>query len=100
MIFWLALLIHAAHAEYRAFELVITDVNSGQERKTVSNLDPRQYRRYYPTKLGETVMYTSTWMCRGNTSHFQSVCPNPGPARAAAPTAAAANTGPAIPAAN
>ncbi len=66
-----------AHAEYRAFELVITNSATGQERVLVSNLDPRQYRRYYPIKITETVLYRDTWMCRGNTSHFQAICPKP-----------------------
>jgi len=66
-----------ANAEYRAFELVITDPTSGQERVVLSNLDPNQYRRYYPIKPQEKIVYRQTWRCRGNTSNFQAVCPKP-----------------------
>jgi len=78
---WLTLILlfinTTAQAEYRAFELVITNSTSGQERIVISNLDPGQYRGYYPVKLGDRVSYRSTWRCPGNTSNFQPICPNP-----------------------
>lgn len=77
----------AAHAEYRAFQLVITNTANGQERTLVSSLDPRLYRRWYGVKAVETVMYTDTWMCHGNTSHFQAICPNPKSSGPGAPPA-------------
>jgi hypothetical protein len=43
----------------------------------LSTLDPNQYRRFYPTKLEEKIVYRQTWRCRGNTSNFQAVCPKP-----------------------
>lgn len=64
-------------AQYRAFELVIKDAATGQERVEVSTLTPVQYRAYYPTKPSETVSYRATWMCRGNTGHHKPVCANP-----------------------
>jgi hypothetical protein len=67
----------AAHAEYRAFELVITDPAGGQERVEISTLDPAQYVMYHPIRPDERVTYRATWMCRGNTSHFKPICPNP-----------------------
>jgi hypothetical protein len=70
-------LIPAAHAEYRAFELVITNPTSGQEHVMISTLDPNQFRRYYPVKSDESVAYRATWMCRGNTSAYKAVCPKP-----------------------
>lgn len=66
-----------AQAEYRAFELVITNPTSGQERVVISTLDPRQYRHYYPMKYEEQVTYRETWMCKGNTSGHKPVCPKP-----------------------
>ena len=66
-----------ASAEYRAFELVIIDSTSGQERVVLSNLDPKQYRHYYPIKAEDRITYRSTWRCKGNTSNFQPICPNP-----------------------
>jgi hypothetical protein len=71
------ILLNEAHAEYRAFELVIANPATGQERVVVSNLDPRRYRHYYPVKAGEEITYRQTWMCRGNTSQFKPVCPKP-----------------------
>jgi hypothetical protein len=64
-------------AEYRAFELVISDATSGRERVVISTLDPNQYRGYYPISPQEKVAYRTTWMCRGNTSDFRTICPNP-----------------------
>jgi hypothetical protein len=70
---WIGLI---AKAEYRAFELVITDVASGTERVQVSTLDPNQYRTYYPVKYTEAVNYRATWMCKGNTA-LKQVCARP-----------------------
>jgi hypothetical protein len=66
-----------ARAEYRAFELVITDSTSGQERVVLSTLDPNQYRGYYPVKPSEKVTYRQTWRCKGNTSDYKAICPKP-----------------------
>jgi len=66
-----------AQAEYRAFELVITNPTTGQERTVVSTLEPRRYRRYYPVKWDEQVTYTATWMCKGNTSGHKPICTKP-----------------------
>lgn len=73
---WLALS-QSAYAEYRAFELVITDSATGQERVEISSLTPAQYRQFYAVKPTEQVTYRATWMCRGNTSHRKPTCPNP-----------------------
>jgi len=70
------LLLTAAHAEYRAFELVITDSSTGQERVLISTLDPNQYRGYHPVKYTEVVQYRATWMCKGNTAG-KPVCAQP-----------------------
>lgn len=79
MLFWIAVLFHftAAQAEYRAFELVITDPTTGQERIVISSMNPFEYRRFHPVKIDEQVTYRATWMCKGNTSHFKPVCPKP-----------------------
>jgi hypothetical protein len=73
----LALATFRAHAEYRAFELVIVDSTTGQERVVLSTLDPNQYRGYYPVKPDEKITYRQTWRCRGNTSGFKPICPKP-----------------------
>jgi hypothetical protein len=65
-----------AMAEYRAFELVIKNSVTGQERVVLSNLDPDQYRGYHSLELGEQISYRATWMCKGNTAN-KSICPKP-----------------------
>jgi hypothetical protein len=65
-----------ARAEYRAFELVI--ITPGlPDRVEISNLDPVEYRHFYPVPLNARVIYRATWMCRGNTSEHRPICPNP-----------------------
>jgi hypothetical protein len=76
MILLVLAFLSSAHAEYRAFELVITNVASGQERVVVSTLDPNQYRVFYPVSLEEKVTYRATWKCKGNTS-LKPVCGKP-----------------------
>lgn len=66
----------SAQAEYRAFELVITNAATGQERVVVSTLDPNQYRVFYPVAIEEKVTYRATWRCKGNTS-LKPVCGKP-----------------------
>jgi len=66
-----------SEAEYRAFELVISDAATGVERVEVSTLTPVQYRQFYLVKPTESIHYRATWMCRGNTSFRKPTCPNP-----------------------
>jgi hypothetical protein len=66
-----------AHAEYRVFELVITNTQTKAERVVASTLDPFQYPGYYEVKPEETVKYRDTWMCWGDTSNYAPLCPNP-----------------------
>ncbi len=74
---WFLLLFNFAHAEYRAFELVITNPTTGQERVVKSNLNPGEYRRFHAIQPDEQITYRATWMCRGNTSFLKPICPNP-----------------------
>ena len=76
LIFLLLALGLNAHAEYRAFELVIFNQTTGQERVLISTLDPKQFRAYHPVKYDETVTYHATWMCRGNTAG-KTICARP-----------------------
>lgn len=75
----LLLLAFSTHAEYRAFELVIANSSSGQERVVISTLNPREYRMYYPSRWEDQISYRATWMCKGNTSSHKPVCPKPEP---------------------
>jgi hypothetical protein len=73
-------------AEYRVFELVITNTQTQDVRTVLSTLDPIQYPRYYPVLATEVVSYTQTWRCYGRTGDFQPYCPNP-KAQSPAPSA-------------
>lgn len=76
-IFALLINLTMARAEYRVFELVITNPTTGQERTTKSSLTPAQYRMFYGVSPLEEVKYTATWKCLGNTSFRKPYCPNP-----------------------
>lgn len=76
----------AAHGEYRVFKLKITKTappaapgekpSEPESRELLSNLDPDQYRGFYPVAADETVSYTETWRCRGRTDGKE-YCENP-----------------------
>lgn len=72
----LLFLLNFAFAEYRAFELVISNQVTGAERVVLSNLDPDQYRGLYYVDPNEIITYRSTWRCKGNTSG-EKICPQP-----------------------
>jgi len=75
-------------AEYRVFNLVITNTQTQSTRMVASTLDPHQYPLYHSVEANEVVSYTETWRCFGRTGGFQSYCPNPkaqSPAPAANP---------------
>lgn len=63
-----------ASAEYRAFELKITDTEKNKERIIISTLDQIQYPRYYPLAKNEIITYENSWMCYDNMSNFKSPC--------------------------
>ena len=66
-----------AKAEYRVFELEITNPDTGKKRTVVTTLDPFQYIDYYHVLNRESVYYTRTWMCYGDTSGYKEPCPPP-----------------------
>ena len=68
----------AVHAEYRVFELEITDQKTGKARKSVGTLDDIQYRGYYPVGESEQVTIADTWVCHKNrTENYRTYCPSP-----------------------
>jgi hypothetical protein len=69
-----------ALAEYRAYSLVITNIQTSSARLVISTLDDIQYPGYYPLRRYETISIQSTWMCWGRTGDFKPICPNPRPA--------------------
>lgn len=64
-------------AEYRAFTLMITDLEKNQNRQFDSTLDPEQYRSYFTVKAQDKIVYIDTWLCKGNTSRLDQICPRP-----------------------
>ena len=67
----------AVFAEYRAFELKITNQTTGTERTITSTLDDLQYPRYHPLGRDELITYVDSWMCFDNMSDFKAACPKP-----------------------
>ncbi len=70
------------YGEYRVFVLEISKPNPDKsqppiKRTVQSNLDPVQYRDYYPLTPDEQIDYVDTWMCTGRTSEFLDYCPAP-----------------------
>lgn len=65
-----------ASGEYRAYELIITNLNTGAERRVLSNFDPTQYRDLHPVLQEEEITLNASWMCYGDTSQ-KPVCPQP-----------------------
>ena len=68
-----------AFAEYRAFDLIITNTVTKGVRHVLSNFDPIQYAGYGDLNANEQIWYQDTWMCRGRTGDFAPICPNPNP---------------------
>ena len=61
-------------AEYRAYELTISDSITNQSRVVVTTLDHLQYPMYYTVHKDERTQITGTWMCKGRTDGFAPIC--------------------------
>ncbi len=81
----LILLPRAARAEYRAYELEVTDVldcklNKRDKCRTARMVTSMSPDLYVQTNGGEGrigVQLMATWMCYGDTSSYREVCPRP-----------------------
>jgi len=77
-----------AHAEYRAYELEVTDIldcklNKREKCRTtdvITSMDPELYVQSNGGGQRIGAQMLATWMCYGDTSGFRDVCPRP-PAR-------------------
>lgn len=78
------LFVNSAFADYRVFELVISNPQTKSERIVISSLDPFQYPGYYDLGAGEIVMYHDTWMCWGDSSYYKKYCEKPTPSQSPA----------------
>lgn len=88
-------LIHA-NAEYRAFELKITNSGTGKIFTVKSTLDQNQYADYHPQPPNTVIEYVSSWMCVGRTDGFQPICANPNEAQMPAQSPGAGQQDPAL----
>lgn len=66
----------STHAEYRAYQLRLKNLTTGNEKILVSTLDHIQYRTYYPVRADEVVEYVSSWRCHGSTAYHKVICPH------------------------
>ncbi len=78
-------------AEYRAFDLRITNTQTGKIRNVRSILDQGQYRQYYYLSSAEVIEYQDSWMCYERSDHFKPICANPNEASERAPAATPPN---------
>jgi len=77
----------AARAEYRAYELEVVDTYDCQINKRErcrrssirTGLAPEVYQRTHGGEQRIGVMLLATWMCYGDTSNYEPVCPRPAP---------------------
>lgn len=74
---FLALISLSVKAEYRMFVLEINNSKMQKSRTVYSTMDPLQYKTIYPLAADESIEYTATWRCRGNTSGFKIHCARP-----------------------
>jgi hypothetical protein len=76
-----------ARAEYRAYELEVIDVydcavNKRERCRSAAvrtGLAPDLYQRTHGGEQRISVLLLATWMCRGDTSNYEPVCPRPAP---------------------
>jgi hypothetical protein len=66
-----------AMAEYRAFELKITNTEKNKDYSVVSILDHLQYPKYHPMLKNEVIAYVDSWRCKENMSEFRRPCAKP-----------------------
>ena len=79
-----------AHAEFRGYELEVTDIldcklNKRDKCRTARVLTSMSPDVYVQTNGGDGrigVQLLATWMCYGDTSGFREVCPRPPPRNA------------------
>ncbi|MCB9072730.1 MAG: hypothetical protein H6623_03845 [Bdellovibrionaceae bacterium] len=64
-------------AEYRVYQLKITDVQSKKSREVLSPLMPAAYIVYYPIRSTEMVEILDHWMCWERSDGFKKPCTRP-----------------------
>ena len=77
----------APRAEYRAYELEVTDIldcrinklEKCKRHQIPTAMSPDLYMRTHGGAQRIGVLLLATWMCRGDTSGYRAVCPRPAP---------------------
>jgi len=79
-VFFIFLFSFQVRAEYRAYQLLISDSTTGQKRTVITTLDDQQYVGYHHLQQTELIQIQDTWMCRGRSDLSQDInqriCPN------------------------
>ena len=66
-----------AQAEYRVYQLIITNSNTNDSRVVVSTLDHIQYASYFYLHNYESVKIEDSWRCLRRSEYLKPTCPNP-----------------------
>ncbi len=76
---WLFIILslQLSFAEYRVYELQITNTKTQKSRKVYSTLDWIQYRDYHHLSRDEEVYMTDHWMCWKRADFFKPLCQRP-----------------------
>ncbi len=75
-----------AFSEYRVYQLVLHNTETGSEKTVLSTFDHIQYKGYYYLGPAIQVLYDTSWMCWGNTNYHKPLCPKPTNGESAGPT--------------
>jgi hypothetical protein len=67
------------HAEYRAYELEIFDQVEKKREIIVTSFSPNDYILSNGGPQRVSVVIRASWICYGDTSKYQKVCPTPEP---------------------
>jgi hypothetical protein len=69
--------VYSAHAEYRVYQLKITDTTTKKSREILTTLMPKAYIFYYPIRSTEMVEMMDHWMCWKRSDGYQKPCTRP-----------------------
>lgn len=67
----------SANAEYRVYQLKITDTTTKKSREILTTLMPKAYIFYYPIRATEMVEIMDHWMCWKRSDGYQKPCTRP-----------------------
>jgi hypothetical protein len=73
LVFWS----FGAEAEYRVYQLKLTDTQTNKSHEFLSTLMPKQYIFYYPITAFQTLQIVDHWMCWQRSDGFKKLCTRP-----------------------